>query len=327
MKLVIAFLALLIMILPSGAGAPIDDENCGICHASILKNLTTSLHYTGTGMMAEYEQGAAGFFEIDMPKLYEDKNCANCHVTTCGNCHGDEPHTNDISANIETCDVCHLKKQASFVGDMPMHKSEGPSADVHYELGFTCVDCHSSKDTHGDGTLYTNMLDAVNVKCEDCHEPINTEAHIVHGDKLDCSACHISWMTTCVNCHLDTMKTESIVTDKFYLARAADGEIKPFMQMNATLDGKTHTAYAEYFSHTITDEARDCEFCHENEEIFCSDGQLIGPEGASFMVKDIQGLHEPEPKHEHEPAPTPGFGFVIAITGLLTIVYFLRKWD
>ena len=121
------------------------------------------------------------------------------------------------------------------------------------------------------------------------------------------------------------MKTEGIVTDKFYLARAGDGEVKPFMQMKATLDGETHTAYAEYFSHTITKEARDCEFCHENPEVFCSDGQLIGPRGASFVTKDIQGLHEPV--SEPGPAPTsktPGFGFVFAIAGLLSVAYLSR---
>lgn len=300
-----------------GAEVSTDPERCGMCHANIFENMTTSLHYTGDGMMSEYECGAAGYHDIDMPKLYEDKNCASCHVTSCTNCHGESPHTDDISADIETCDVCHLKKQASFVGDMPMHKSQGPSADVHYELGFTCVDCHSAEDAHGDGTSHTNMLDAVGVKCEDCHEASNTEAHTVHGDKVDCSACHTAWMTTCVNCHLDTMKTESIVTDKFYLARASDGKVKPFMQMEATLNGSTHTAYAEYYSHTTTAEARDCVDCHEDEEIFCSDGQLIGPKGASFVsFENVKDLHEPEPISTSTPK-VPGFGAIVfAIAGL-----------
>ena len=313
----LTLMVLSILIMSCGAEVSTDPENCRICHVDIFENTTTSLHYTGAGMMSEYECGAAGYFDIDMPQLYEDKNCAKCHVTSCINCHGDSPHTYDKSADIKTCDVCHLKKQASFVGDMPMHKSPGPSADVHYELGFTCVDCHSAEDVHGDGTLYTNMLDAVNVKCEDCHEPIDTQSHTIHEDKLDCSACHVAWMTTCVNCHLDTMKTERIVTDKFYLARAADGKVKPFMQMQATLNESTHTAYAEYYSHTISAEARDCAFCHENGEVFCGDGQLIGPKGASFVsFEDVKGLHNPEPTPATNPK-IPGFSAIVfTIAGL-----------
>ena len=318
MKQVLTILALSILMMLCGAEVSNDEERCGMCHAAILENTTTSLHYTGDGMMCEYERGAASYFDIDMPKMYGEKNCAKCHVTSCVQCHGDSPHTYDISADIATCDVCHLKKQASFVGDMPMHKSKGPNPDVHYELGFTCTDCHTAEDAHGDGTLYTNMLDAVKVKCEDCHEPINTEAHTIHGDKLDCSACHASWMVTCVNCHLDTMKTKGIVTDKFYLARGSDGEVKPFMQMEATLNGSTHTAYAEYYPHTITAEARVCEDCHGNEEIFCSDGQLLGPKGATF-VTNVKALPETEPVPVPTPAPmVPGFGVIVfVIAGLL----------
>ena len=316
MKQVLTILALSVLMMSCGAEVSPDTENCGVCHSSVFENTSTSLHYTGDGMMSEYECGAAGYFGIDMPKMYEEKNCAKCHVTSCVQCHGESPHTEDLSGNIETCDVCHLKKQASFIGDMPMHKSKGPSADIHYELGFTCTDCHSAEGVHGDGTLYTNMLDAVKVKCEDCHEPSTSESHTVHNGKLDCSACHSAWMTTCVNCHLDTMKTESVTTDKFYLARASDDKVKPFMQMESTLDDSTHVAYAEYYPHTITDEGRVCEDCHENEQIFASNGQLIGPKGATF-VTNVKALPEPE----SVPTPTstiPGFGaMVFIIAGLL----------
>ena len=288
MKIILSLLIISIMIMSCNGAL---NEKCVMCHTEILKNVTTSLHYTGAGMMSEYEVGAAGFFDIDMPKMYKEKNCAKCHVTSCVQCHGENPHFNDISNEIKTCDVCHLKKQASFVGDMPMHKTKGPNSDIHYELGFTCTDCHTSIEVHGNGILYTNMLDAVKVQCIDCHELSESESHTVHGDKVDCSACHSSWMTTCVNCHLDTMKTEGITTDKFYLARANDGKVKPFMQMESTLNNKTHTAYAEYYPHTITSKGRICIECHENKEIFCNEGQLIGPKGASF-VRDIIDLPE-----------------------------------
>jgi hypothetical protein len=41
--------------------------------------------------------------------------------------------------------------------------------DVHFQKGMECVDCHFYQDLHGDGNLYTNNWDAVEIECEDCH--------------------------------------------------------------------------------------------------------------------------------------------------------------
>ena len=344
-SIIVTSFILLTCICSSAEETTSDFGKCEVCHSDIAKNLTTSLHYTGRGMKAEYERGAAAEFEIDMDKLYTDKNCANCHVTTCSDCHGLEPHEEDLSGNIETCDKCHLKKQATFMGDMPAHKSKGPSADIHYEKGFVCMDCHTAEEVHGDGVEYYNMLTAVKVTCEDCHNSPgkvvkgmnvtqysnDITSHEIHNEKLDCSACHIAWMPTCVNCHLDTMKTEGITIDKFYLLQAADGKIKPFLQMIAIFDNKTHTAYAEYFSHTITNEPHNCSFCHEDKEVLCDgfEGQILGPEGASFIpgetIERIYGL-KPTPTPSTSPTPTPGFEVIVfAIAGLLAIACMLRK--
>lgn len=46
-------------------------------------------------------------------------------------------------------------------------------ADVHYEAGMGCVDCHGSVDLHGDvqtgGAIQSRMAHAVTIRCEDCH--------------------------------------------------------------------------------------------------------------------------------------------------------------
>lgn len=42
-------------------------------------------------------------------------------------------------------------------------------ADVHFEAGMHCVDCHSGADVHGDGHLYADTQCAVSTSCEDCH--------------------------------------------------------------------------------------------------------------------------------------------------------------
>lgn len=300
-------------------------EDCASCHKEIADNVSTSLHYTGDGMMKEWSRGAANAFNITMHELYEEKNCAQCHVTSCSDCHGLEPHENDISGNISTCDKCHLKKQSTFMGDMPKHKGPGPSADIHYEKGLVCTDCHKEA-VHGDGTEYDTMLDAVKVTCEDCHtdedKKVNNKSvtqystdivsHYIHKDTLDCTACHVKWMATCVECHVDTMKAQEISTDKFYLLRSVDGKVKPFLQMKTVKDNETHTAYAEYFTHTITDEPHDCDFCHNNDSRYTDgEGQIIGP-GGSFIV--------PESVNKEAymiPEEAPGFAIIMGLIILL----------
>lgn len=41
--------------------------------------------------------------------------------------------------------------------------------DIHFERGLACIDCHSSKDVMGDGTLYSHMRHQVDIRCSDCH--------------------------------------------------------------------------------------------------------------------------------------------------------------
>ena len=41
--------------------------------------------------------------------------------------------------------------------------------DVHGERGMTCVDCHTKREMHGDGHLYTDRFHKVEIQCESCH--------------------------------------------------------------------------------------------------------------------------------------------------------------
>lgn len=64
---------------------------------------------------------------------------------------------------------------------------EGPrTADVHYQRGLACLDCHDRDDLHGDGRLYRRMADAVAIRCTNCHGTPATEATLTNarGDKL-----------------------------------------------------------------------------------------------------------------------------------------------
>jgi hypothetical protein len=287
-----------------------DFEGCEMCHSEIAANYATSLHYMAYGMRSEYELGAAGHFAtslhymaygmrgeyelgaaghfgIDVDSFYGEA-CAGCHATTCTKCHqgyiaamGHGEETVEIT--IDTCDQCHKSKLSStFIGDMPSHKGEGPHADIHYEKGLTCMNCHNAEEMHGDGTIYNTQNNAeemhgdgtiyntqkqaVTTACEDCHNSsgkvvkemdvtqysLDEPSHKIHDGKLDCAACHVGWMPTCVNCHLNALEaegkkiTDGIVTDEFYLLKGIDGLIKPFYKQSVNYDGETHTAYAAY---------------------------------------------------------------------------------
>ncbi|HVT43221.1 MAG TPA: hypothetical protein VMT00_02415 [Thermoanaerobaculia bacterium] len=41
--------------------------------------------------------------------------------------------------------------------------------DIHLERGMHCVDCHFSRDSHGDGQMYGEYGSAIEIECHDCH--------------------------------------------------------------------------------------------------------------------------------------------------------------
>jgi hypothetical protein len=49
-------------------------------------------------------------------------------------------------------------------------------ADIHLEKGMHCVDCHFTQDVHGNGKLYGETRNAVEIGCVDCHGTIEHKA-------------------------------------------------------------------------------------------------------------------------------------------------------
>ncbi|HEX7856552.1 MAG TPA: hypothetical protein VF503_22985 [Sphingobium sp.] len=41
--------------------------------------------------------------------------------------------------------------------------------DIHAEKGMQCADCHFSQDSHGNGFLYGEVANAIEIGCKDCH--------------------------------------------------------------------------------------------------------------------------------------------------------------
>lgn len=61
-------------------------------------------------------------------------------------------------------------------------------ADVHYDAGMGCVDCHGTVDLHGDvaaannGDIVSRMTHAVTIRCEDCHGSATAYAPTTVGE-------------------------------------------------------------------------------------------------------------------------------------------------
>jgi hypothetical protein len=51
--------------------------------------------------------------------------------------------------------------------------------DVHLDKGMHCADCHFSQDSHGDGHLYGETRNAVEIDCVDCHGAIDKKATLL----------------------------------------------------------------------------------------------------------------------------------------------------
>ena len=68
--------------------------------------------------------------------------------------HGVVPREGQDSVCDESCDQ----------GQKAVHLK-----DIHAERGMHCIDCHFKQDNHGNGKLYGEFHNAIEVKCEDCH--------------------------------------------------------------------------------------------------------------------------------------------------------------
>src|SRR5437588_172385 len=51
--------------------------------------------------------------------------------------------------------------------------------DIHLEKGMHCIDCHFTQDNHGNGKLYGETRNAVEIDCVDCHGNIDRKANLM----------------------------------------------------------------------------------------------------------------------------------------------------
>lgn len=249
----------------------------GLVRAETKKNPTifeTSLHHNVRGMSYWYDK-ANGGLEMLTGVTFEQANCAKCHISSCDTCHKSENNGKSFysikaSQDPEMCLKCH-GRLASISKINKTAKME----DVHFARGMSCKDCHTNRELHGDGTEYVSMKQpgAMDVECAKCHKTVNpSRSHTVHGDKVDCMACHERHVLSCTNCHVETMLKEgkrvSLPAHGWLFLMNYKGKVTSAnMQTFVAPGDKTFLIFAPSHSHSITKRGRLCSDCHGNENV------------------------------------------------------------
>ena len=228
-----------------------------------------SLHYTNRGLEYWYSKENGGLERITgIP--FSKINCGKCHARTCDTCHvkeanGKPVYSVDTAKSEKTCEKCHDIESLAFARKNPGNAT----VDVHFAKGMRCMDCHSVREIHGDGSLYDSIqaAGALETNCEKCHTDLSKcPSNAVHNGKVDCSACHVRDLPSCYNCHLDTRikegKSVSIPLKNMLFLVNHDGKVTPASLHTFVYQNKTMIVFAPSFPHSIMREGRKCVDCH-----------------------------------------------------------------
>lgn len=90
-------------------------------------------------------------------------------VTQCATCHnGGSRAAMNLRGMMEAPPV----GRETFTYDQDLlhgHAYTKQPADVHFERGLSCIDCHTEREVHGDGQIYRKRHYEVELRCETCH--------------------------------------------------------------------------------------------------------------------------------------------------------------
>jgi hypothetical protein len=225
--------------------------------------------------MAYWYDKNNGGLEILTGIPYSKLDCRNCHTTSCDSCHKAETdkklsYSTKIAQNMDTCLHCHKREKEIIKLDKSLNQE-----DVHFSRGMQCVNCHSARDIHGDGTEFNSMKQAgaLDAKCENCHkEAPSSVSHQIHRDKLDCNSCHVRHVVSCSNCHFQTLVKEGkrVATplyDWVFLMNY-NGKVSSANMQTFVVEGnKTFLMFAPQNSHSISKNGRKCPDCHAADNV------------------------------------------------------------
>ncbi|WP_201091825.1 cytochrome c3 family protein [Thiocystis minor] len=261
--------------------------------------LPTSHHFERTGKGLFYHKEYGGL-ELLTNIPFGELQCKNCHhksgklptgkpipyayVSSCEDCHNfyEEPSVKSP----EVCLECHTRQAAemAFFDKLPEPKNL-EWQDVHFRNDMTCISCHTGDQMHDSAGKQRSMLDprGTDARCEDCHQPqkLSLTNHALHGERVACVTCHIKSVFTCNNCHFETelavqgkIKRATgqerdfimLVNRRGYGPRGND-QVHPASYQSVVYNGRTFYTIAPFFSHTVTEKAHQCEYCHDSQAL------------------------------------------------------------
>jgi hypothetical protein len=225
--------------------------------------------------MAYWYDKANGGLETltGIPYLSPELDCINCHVKSCDVCHktaeGEKFSYKAATAkNQDVCLQCHKREKTIMKID-----HDANQADVHFGRKMQCMDCHTVREVHGDGTEYNSMRQqgALDAKCENCHKAVKAStSHKIHGAKLECKACHVRHVVSCSNCHIATLVNErkriDIKLSGWIFLMNYDGKVtSATMQTFVAPGNEPFLMFAPQNSHSIMKDGRRCGDCHATD--------------------------------------------------------------
>ncbi len=258
-----------------------------------------SLHYTNQGLEHWYAKENGGLERITGVPFSQLSSCNRCHVRTCDSCHAGEsrgkPAYSAATAKSESaCDRCHALESRKFAREHP----GDPAADVHFARGMKCMDCHSVREIHGDGTAYVSMQapGAMDARCENCHKHLaKCTGNAAHGGKVDCNACHVREVASCYNCHMDSRikegKSVSLPLNGTTFLINHEGKVTVANLHTFIYQNKTMIVFAPAFPHSIMKKGRQCADCHGTPAVRALQaGTLKAVEWEGAGLKNVRGI-------------------------------------
>jgi len=279
-----------------------DLKICGKCHDNVAKTYKDSLHFTTAGL----RHGVSGRFSSKEQKIFDEKvfqkSCRSCHAS-CGDCHVMSPKIGGITTGFiknhqfvkkddgKTCAMCHGGRvYPEYTGDY------GGSADVHYQKGMTCLDCHKKAEFHGTASVYKTKKEVKEKpSCTGCHKigDEKTEkaktSHAQHNNRVSCYACHSGGTyRNCYDCHLGkgatskpgfilglsprdkkTVTTLRVIPTVRNTFKAAGIAMEKYDALPNYWDAATHNIKKR------TERTRSCEICHVEKQDFLTKDKLL----------------------------------------------------
>ena len=258
----------------------------------------SSLHHTGRGMAFWYGKENNGL-ELLTDQAYPQLACKKCHVASCESCHppaakSKAPAAKPDPVPAETCLKCHDQLAAH----LKLNRGT-PREDVHSAKGMTCLDCHTSREMHGNGQEYRSQkqVGAMEARCEKCHEDISdSRAHRKHRKKVECQACHAGSMMNQTSTQFEPLAKEGQrvslpVTDWVFLMNRNQLLAAANLQAFVLPEGKTFLMFTPSNSHMIVKPARKCGDCHGSAVMSQAEkGQINLSWLEEGKIKSVKGL-------------------------------------